>query len=257
MNKKTVLITGASSGLGYEFAKLFAKNGYDLVLIARDKKRLSEVGNEISNQYHSEVIVIDKDLSNPQAAEEIYQFLHQKNIVIDILINNAGFATHGKFIELSLENEVAEMNLNMVTLTILTKLFLTDMVKRDSGKILNVASTAAYFPGPFMAVYYASKSYVLLFSEGLSEELKGTGVTISTLCPGPTKTNFSQRANVKNTLLFKGNVMNAEDVVTIGFAGLIKGKRVIIPGFLNNLQATLAPFTPRTLLLKIAATFNR
>ncbi len=247
----TALITGATSGFGYQFAKLFAKDNYDLVLVARDKEKLQDIATHLQKENEIFVRIIAKDLSDAKSGEQIYKELSEAGIEIDILINNAGFATHGEFTEVPLDEELNEIQLNITTLTILSKLFLKDMLKRKEGKILNVASTAAFFPGPYMAVYYATKAYVLSFSESLAEETVGTGVTVTALCPGPSKTGFATRANVGNTLLFKNGVMDAETVAKIGYEGMMKGKRVVLTNLSSKLGITLTRLMPRSFLAKV------
>ena len=194
------------------------------------------------------VIILGKDLSSINAANEIYKEAQRQEITVDVLVNNAGFATHGLFSEISLEEEIGEIQVNVTSLTALTKLFLRDMVERGTGKVLNIASTAAFQPGPLMAVYYATKSFVLSFSEALSEELKGTGITVTALCPGPTRTGFSQRASIQNSILFKKSE-DPKNVAKIGYKGLMSGKRVVIPGIINVISTNLVKFIPHKILL--------
>lgn len=247
-----VLITGATSGIGLELAKLFARNNYDLVLIARNKEELVAVSQELQTLNEIFIKVIAKDLSNPNSPQEIYDELEKSGIEIDILVNNAGFATKGAFAQISLQDDLDQMQLNIVSLTLLTKLFLPAMLKQKSGRILNLASTAAFFPGPYMAVYYASKAYVLSFSEALSEEVKDTGVTITALCPGPTKTNFEKRAHVS----FKTPTMSPEAVAIIGYNGLMTGKRVVVAGKRNFIQTFGSRFVGRTFASRIIGRVN-
>ena len=250
--KKTALITGASSGIGYELTKLFARDRYNLVLVARSESKLQQIASELTEQYGIAVKVIAKDLALPSSPEEIWQELQTEAITIDVLVNNAGFATYGFFVETELQPELNMMQLNMVTLTHLTKLFLPEMLARQTGKILNIASTAAFQPGPLMAVYYATKAYVLSFSEALANELQGTGVTVATLCPGPTKSGFQAKANMENSKLVKDKqIMDAKKVASIGYQGLINNQTVIIPGLQNKLLALVVRFIPRNLLTRI------
>ncbi|WP_413306661.1 SDR family oxidoreductase [Bacillus sp. 1P10SD] len=246
--KKTALITGATSGLGYEFAKLFAKDGYNLVLVARNESTLNELKQTYSNV---EVTVIPKDLSVPGAAKEVYEEVEQNGISVDVLVNNAGFGLMGKFDELELEKQSNMIQLNITALTELTYYFLPKMKQRKSGRILNVASTAAFQPGPLMAVYFASKAYVLSFSEALVEELAGTGVTVTTLCPGATKTNFGVVASVENSKMFS-SAMSSDVVAKQGYEALMHGKRVIVTGGLNKAGVLGAKFMPRNLAAKIS-----
>jgi uncharacterized protein len=250
--RRTVLITGASSGIGYEFAKIFAKNGFDVVLVARSELKLVNTALEFQQQYGIRAIPIAKDLSELNAAVELYDLLNAQNIKVDILINNAGFGAFGPFTETSWEEEQKMMQVNITLLTKMCKLFAADMLKRRYGKILNVASTAAFQPGPLMAVYYATKAYVLSLSEALSNELQGTGVTVSCLCPGPTNTDFHRRAEMSASKLVKSNVtMDAAPVARIGYKGLMRGKRLIIPGVKNKVFVQAQRFLPRKMITAI------
>lgn len=248
---KTVLITGASGGIGYELSGIFAANGYDLILVARRKETLHEVAEQLKEQYRVTVKVVVKDLSDPKSPEELFHELHKERLHVDVLVNNAGFATYGLFKDIDLGKELEEMQLNMVTLTHLTKLFLHGMLQKKDGKILNVASTAAFQPGPLMAVYYATKAYVLSLSEALADELQGTGVTVTALCPGPTKTGFSGRADMGKSRLFRGKIMDARRVAQAGYKALMKGKTIVIPGLKNRLFVFGVRLTPRKLVTKI------
>src|SRR4051812_46462035 len=201
---KTALVTGASSGLGLEFSRLLARDGYNLVIVARDRQKLQQVADELQGQYKIQARVLVKDLSAASAGQEIYDELRGDSVAVDVLINNAGYALYGPFIETDLPTEVQMIGTNVTTLTILSKLFARDMVKRRRGRILNVASTAAFAPGPLMAVYYATKAYVLSLSEALANELQGTGVTVTALCPGPVETGFQQRAQMEASRLVAG-----------------------------------------------------
>ncbi|MBS8266375.1 SDR family NAD(P)-dependent oxidoreductase [Mesobacillus boroniphilus] len=246
---KTALITGATSGLGYEFAGLFAEDGYDLVLVARNKTKMEEIQNQYPNL---NVTVITKDLSEPDAAKEVYEEVKAAGITIDTLVNNAGFGLMGKFEELDILKQSEMIRLNITALTELTHYFLPDLKgNTHKARILNVASTAAFQPGPLMAVYYATKAYVLSLSEALAEELAGTNVTVTTLCPGATKTNFAAIANVENTKMFSG-AMSSEEVAKQGYQALMAGKRVVITGSVNKIGAYTAKFLPRSLAAKIA-----
>lgn len=245
---KTVLITGATSGLGYDFVKLFANDNYNLVLVARNTEKMQQIKKAYS---HLNVTVISKDLSSRDAAKEVYEEIKEQGIHIDVLVNNAGFGLMGKFDKLDLQEQVNMIQLNVTALTELTHYFLPLMKERNSGRILNVASTAAFQPGPLMAVYYATKAYVLSFSEALVEELSGSGVTVTTLCPGATKTNFGSVANVEGTKMFS-RAMTSDLVAKEGYAGLMAGKRVIITGSVNKLGALSAKFLPRSIAAKVA-----
>lgn len=249
---KTALITGASSGLGYEFAKLFAGDRYNLVLIARSESKLIEVADELSHKFGISVRYIIKDLSIPGSPAEILQELQQAAIQVDVLVNNAGFATYGFFSDTNLNVELQMMQLNMVTLTHLTKLLLPGMIQRHQGKILNVSSTAAFQPGPMMAVYYATKAYVLSFSEAIANELQGSGVTVTALCPGPTASGFQKRAAMEQSKLISGQqMMDAATVAQIGYAGLMKNQTIVVPGLKHKLLVFSVRFLPRNLVTQI------
>lgn len=243
--KKTVLITGATSGIGYELAKLFARDGYHLVLVARDQQALERVAGEMARGYTAGAKLIAKDLSLPLSAEEIFTEVQRNGIIVDVLVNNAGFGMLGPFAQTDLERELAMMQVHMVSLTHLTKLCLKGMLERREGKILNVASTAAFQPGPLMAVYYASKSYVLSFSEALANEARGSGVTVSVLCPGPTRTAFLHRAGMNPSQMFDRMAMDAGSVAASAYKGLARGQTVIIPGFMNRVFAFTVRIAPR------------
>jgi short-subunit dehydrogenase len=247
---RCALITGASTGIGYEFAKLFARDGSGLVVVARNGQRLAEVKAELEQQFHVPVTVVPKDLALAQAPDELFAELQRERIEVDVLVNNAGFGTHGPFAEADPASQLQMMQVNMAALTHLTRLFLPGMIARTSGRILNVASTAAFQPGPLMAVYYASKAYVLSFSEALANELRGTGVTVTALCPGPTRTNFQNRAGVGDTLLARSGVADAASVARTGYRGLMAGKTVVIPGTRNRILAFTVRWLPRSLVIR-------
>ena len=250
---KTALITGASGGIGYEFAKLLAKDRYNLVLVARSEEKLQQVKNELEAKFKISAKVITKDLSKIGAVDEIYNELEKEKIAIDILINNAGFGDFGKFTETNWKKEAEMIQLNIITLTHLTKVILKGMVERKSGNILNLASTTSFQPCPLMAVYGATKAYVLSFSEALANELKGTGVTVTALCPGPTKTNFSNKANMQNTKLFNDKKLSSsEEVAKCGYEAMKKSKTVVIHGLKNKILASSIRFAPRNLVTKIS-----
>lgn len=254
---KTALITGASTGIGRELALLFAKEGHSLVLVARNEQKLLELAGELKEKFGISVKVIPKDLSLARSPSEIFIELQEAGIFIDSLVNNAGVGGHGPFAQTDLDTELDMIQLNLVSLTHLTKLFLKEMLKRGSGKILNVASTAAFQPGPLMAIYYATKASVLSFSEALAEELRGTGVTVTCLCPGPTQTEFQERAGVGRLRLFDlTRMMTAEEVARVGYNGLMRGKRIVIPGIMNQLFVFLVRLGPRSLITRIVRSFQ-
>ncbi len=249
---KTALVTGASGGIGYELARRFAQERYNLVLVARGGGKLNEIAADFSKKYGVEVRVIAKDLSLAGAPEEIFSQLEGESVKVDVLVNNAGFTVFGKFTETSLQDELQLLQVNIVALTHLTKLFLPGMVERGWGRVLNLASTAAFQPGPLMAVYYASKAYVLFFSEAIATELEGTGVTVTALCPGPTETGFQKRGNMEDSKLVAGRkIMDARTVARAGYRALMRGQAVIIPGPRNILFAEAIRFMPRSLARRI------
>ena len=248
---KTALITGASSGIGLELAHLFAHDGYRLVLVARNRGALRELGDELQSRYSVTVRISPKDLAHPATPTELYAELQEAGIVLDVLVNNAGFGGAGAFLKTDWNHEAEMMQVNMVAVVQLTKLFLPQIRARE-GKILNVASTAAFQPGPFMSVYYASKAFVLHFSEALSEELSGTGVTVTCLCPGPVKTNFQQRAYLTGTPLANSPLLvDVREVARIGYEGMRQGKRIVIPGWKNRLLVESLRISPRSTILKV------
>ncbi|QMU30227.1 SDR family NAD(P)-dependent oxidoreductase [Adhaeribacter radiodurans] len=249
---KTALITGASGGIGYELAKEFARHQHNLVLVARSEARLNQIAKELQTTYGIQAIALAQDLSDPQAVPTIFTELQSRNIIIDYLVNNAGFGDFGFFVETDWAKEERMINLNITCLTHLTKVFAREMVKRRSGRILNVASTASFQPGPLMAVYFATKAYVLSFSEAIANELQGTGVTVTALCPGPTESGFLQAAALEGSKLFKGKKLpSSAEVAAYGYKALMSGKTVAIHGFRNWLTANSARFAPRKLVTAI------
>ncbi|MCM3005053.1 SDR family NAD(P)-dependent oxidoreductase [Priestia koreensis] len=245
MKKGTVLITGASGGIGKALATHFAKDGHSLVLVARSAEKLTEVKQNLEARYEAQVILFVKDLSNPDHIQQLHDELQEQGIIIDYLVNNAGFGLFGEFIETDTEKELNMIDLNIRSLTHLSKLLLPGMVERRSGGILNVASSAAFQPGPLMAVYYATKAYVLSLSEALENEVRGMGVIVMALCPGPTDTGFSNRADLGKSKLFQSGVMDVETVAEIGYKQFKAGKTIVIPGFKNRLMANSVKFLPR------------
>lgn len=215
-------------------------------MVARTQQSLKELSADLNQKYGTRVLILVKDLTDPRTPEEVHRELSEQKITVDVLVNNAGFGSFGKFFKTDLKKELDLLQVNVVALTHLTKLFVRDMVKVGKGKILNLASTAAFQPGPLMAVYYASKAYVLHFSEALANELKGTGVTVTTLCPGPTQTGFVSAAELEKSGLFKNlAVMDSMTVARAGYEGMKKGKTIVIPGWSNKLTAKLPRISPR------------
>jgi uncharacterized protein len=255
--KQTVLITGATGGIGYALAEIFAQNGYNLALTGRNLEKLTSIKERWEQQYNVDIKYCFKDLAVSTTPDEIYQALRAEMIDVDILVNNAGFGLLGEFSRSSLSDQLEMLQVNITALTHLTRLFLPDMIQRKRGKILNVASTAAFLPGPGMAVYYAAKAYVLSFSAALSHELRSSGITVTALCPGPTDTGFQARAGMAHADLFKRmSIMSAEEVAAIGYRGLLKGKPIVITGTLNTFGAFMTRFIPRTWLMNIVNTLH-
>lgn len=249
--KMTALVTGASGGIGAELARLFAADGHDLVLVARSRDKLAGLAEELGGRHHVNARVLAADLARPQAPREIFDELGAEGAGVDALVNNAGVGSYGLFAETDLKSELDLLQINVVALTHLTKLFLPAMIARRRGHVLNVASTAAFQPGPLMAVYYASKAYVLHFSEALSNETQGTGVTVTALCPGPTETGFVAAAGMGESKLFDASVMDARTVAVEGYHGMLGGKTVVVPGLRNRLLATSYRLAPRGLITKV------
>lgn len=251
--RRTALVTGGSGGIGLEIAKVLARNEFDLVLVARKRDALEAAAGQLEGKYAVRVHVFAADLGRPDAPQAIFDFLHNENIPIEVLVNNAGFGLAGEFADTDLRRELDMIQVNISALTHLTKLFLPAMIKRSSGRIMNVASTAAFQPGPLMAVYYATKAYVLSFSEALAEELRHSGVTVTALCPGPTRTDFAASAHVGNSRLFTAfGAADPADVAEYGYAAMTHGRRVAIPGIKNKIIAQANRFSPRTVTTKVS-----
>lgn len=252
---KTALVTGASAGLGSQFARLFAADRCDLVLVARRQDSLDALAAELVRDHGVKVHVIAEDLSRPEAAEAVVGKL--RGIEIDYLVNNAGIGISGAFAEADAGRELGMLSLNMTTLVLLTRLLLPAMLARRSGRILNVGSLAGFMPGPQMAGYYASKAFVNSFSEALSYELRSTGVTSTLLCPGATATEFASVAGVADSRLFVLGAMTAEKVARVGYRAMQRGRTRVIPGLLNKLSAFSMRLVPRPLATAIAASLHR
>jgi short-subunit dehydrogenase len=250
------LVTGASSGIGRELARLFAAD-HDLILVARREAELNALADELRSQFGKAVHVFPADLGDPAAPPKLFDAVAAKGLSVDVLVNNAGFGWTGPFVEADLGKMLNMVQVNVTALTHLTGLFLPGMRQRGRGRILNVASTAAFQPGPLMAVYYATKAYVLSFSEALFNELDGSGVAVTCLCPGPTKTEFGDVAGMQETNLFNGpNVMSVQTVATAGYQATMRGKRLVVPGLLNKLLILSGRFSPRGLVLKLVRRFQ-
>lgn len=253
--KQTALITGATSGIGYELAKVFAMHGYDLLLIARRADRLEKMKQEFAKTYNVSANYIVKDLAESAAPQEIADEIKKSGMVIDVLVNNAGVGVYGSFSHTEREKELNMIKLNINALTDLTKLLLGDMIHRRCGGIINVASTAAFQPGPKMAVYFASKAYVLSFSEALREEVRRYGIVVSCLCPGTTQTEFQKIAATDGILgsLRDDVMMDAHTVAEIAYRGFVRRKAIIIPGSKNKLLIVLQRLLPRSIVRRVVA----
>lgn len=241
----TALITGASAGLGVDFCHLMAERGYDLVMVARSQERMGSLAAAIEVKHGIRCKVIAMDLSAPGSAEDLYRRIEQQKTNVDVLINNAGFGVYGDLVNNPVKSFEEMLQLNIMTLASLTRLFLADMLKIGKGKILNVASTAAFQPGPHMAGYYASKAFVLSFSEAVSHELRGTGVSITTLCPGPTRTEFFDRAGIKQSRLKLMVMADSRTCAERGIVGMLSGSAIVIDGTKNWLIVQSLRFLPR------------
>lgn len=247
---KTALITGASNGIGYELASIHAQQGGDLVVVARTKCKLDVLKSTLEKRFGINVLAIEKDLSVPGAAEEVFDEVTSRNISVDYLVNNAGFGDISLFADSDWAKQQRMINLNVMALTQLSRLFLPGMISRKSGKILNVASTASFQPGPTMAVYFATKSYVLSFSEAINNELKEHGITVTALCPGSTESGFHSAALGEGRHIKERKLPSAREVAEFGYKSMIKGKAVAIPGIMNSIMATSVRFIPRSLVVK-------
>lgn len=251
MNIKTALITGASTGIGKELAKIHASKGGNLVIVARNEAKLNQLKTDLEKKYNIQVIVIAKDLSNLNTPQEIFSEVKQLGIEIDYLINNAGFGALGKFHELDLARQIEMINLNITSLTALTHLFLPEFIKRNNGKILNTSSTASFMPGPLQAVYFATKAYVTFFTNALSEELHNTNITVTNLMPGATESEFGAISGMDKTEIFK-NTASSYSVASDGYNGMIDGKIDVVTGLTISQKIMMAaiPFLPKKVVLK-------
>jgi short-subunit dehydrogenase len=250
--RPVALVTGASAGIGRELARRFAAGGHDLVLTARRADELRALADELSAEHGVAVRAVPADLSDPVAPRTLFDEVAAAGLAVDVLVNNAGFGMYGPFAEADPDRLLAMVQVNVAALTHLTRLFLPGMVARGRGRVLNVASTAAFQPGPLMAAYYASKAYVLSLSEALAFELRGAGVTVTCLCPGPTRTEFAAAAVVGGSRLFDSPyVMDAAPVAEAGYRAAMRGRRVVVPGLLNRLGAFATRFVPRPLLMRV------
>lgn len=254
---ETVLVTGASSGIGLELAKCFAADESNVVLVARNTAALETLAAELRRDHKIEVHIITADLARPESPQSIFDELQGRGAVVDVLVNNAGFGLHGRFADLPLGRQLEIVQVNIAALVALTRLFLPGMVERRRGGILNVGSVAGFIPGPNMAVYYASKAFVQSFSEALFEELRGTGVSVTNLCPGPTETNFTQTARMYQTRAMKVAKMSAADVAAAGHRAFRRKRCISVPGAKNRLLVQLAKIVPRAAVRKGVAHYNQ
>jgi uncharacterized protein len=253
---KTALVTGASSGIGKAFAEVLAKEGYNLVLIARREKRLKAVKKDLEEKHNVTVMVIAKDLAAHDSTEMVFSLLQKKKLTVDILINNAGFGDYGFFLDRDWGKQKQMIQLNIIALTHFTKLFAQEMVKNGSGRIVNVASIASFFPGPLMSVYYATKSFVLHFSEALANEVRESGVTVTALCPGVTESEFQVAADMKRSKVARGGFPTSMDVALFGYKAMMRGDVVAIYGWKNKMIVFLARVLPRSLTVFLLRKFQ-
>lgn len=255
--RKTALITGASSGLGLEFAKLYAREGYDLVAVARSEGKLYKLKSELEKQYGNHVWVLTQDLSQPDAADEVFNYTLEQNITIDVLVNNAGFGDFGNFWKVDAQRQTDLLQVNIIALVQLTRYFLPGMVERRHGRVLNLSSVAAFSAGPRMCLYYASKEFVRSFSEAVAEEVRGTGVTVTALCPGPTATGFEQAAQMKNSHMFSMfKPASAAAVAKAGVRAAQKGKVLRYYGWPTHAVNIAARLLPRSVCRKFMKKVN-
>jgi len=249
--RKTVLITGASSGIGKALAENFAKDGYDVVLAARSVKKMEEHASDLQKRFGVIAVALSADLESPQGAAQLHAAIKKRGLTLGALANNAGYGIFGEFKDSLLDENLSMMQLNMNAVVALTRLFLPDLLL-TKGKILNTASTASFQPGPYMAVYYATKAFVLSFSEALACELEGTGVTVTALCPGPTASGFQEKAAMHASGLVRNKKLpSSEQVAAAGYRAMRRGRRVYIYGFTNRLMALSVRFTPRTMVTRV------
>ncbi|HSR05349.1 MAG TPA: SDR family oxidoreductase [Proteiniclasticum sp.] len=246
------LITGATSGIGLEIALNFARDGINLILVARTENKLIEIKEKIESEYGIEVLILAKDLTREEAPDEIYEEVEKRGIRVDFLINNAGFGSFGRLKDTDYETEKDLVKLNVLSLLQMNKLFVPLMAARHYGYVMNVASLAAFMPGPVMANYYASKAYVLSLSEAMHEELKQDGIKVTALCPGPVRTNFQERAQLQKTDTAKSFLMEAKKVADVGYLGLFRGKAIVVPGTFEKMVPVITKLLPRCLVRKVS-----
>ena len=246
------LVTGATSGIGLEIALNFARDGINLILVARTENKLIEIREKIKSEYGIEVLILAKDLTREEAPDEIYEEVEKRGIRVDFLINNAGFGSFGRLKDTDYETEKDLVKLNVLSLLQMNKLFVPLMAARHYGYVMNVASLAAFMPGPVMANYYASKAYVLSLSEAMHEELKQDGIKVTALCPGPVRTNFQERAQLQKTDTAKSFIMEAKKVADVGYLALFRGKAIVVPGTFEKIVPVITKLLPRCFVRKVS-----
>jgi short-subunit dehydrogenase len=252
MGKERALITGGSVGIGAALAEVFAAHGHDLVLVSRNREKLEARGSDIRNKFGVDVVCIAEDLADPQGARRLHKAVADRGLEVDYLVNNAGVGLYGKFATTDLDAELKMIQLNTTSVVELTKRCLPAMIARRRGRILNVASTAAFVPGPWMSIYYATKAFLLSFSQAIDYELKPHGITVTTLCPGPTESEFKVRAGSQRSRLFETFVMDAPTVARVGYEAMMQGKAVAIPGLRNKVIAAAVRVIPRPLIAELS-----
>jgi short-subunit dehydrogenase len=256
MEKYTALITGASAGIGVDLAKRFAADGHDVVLVARRGPPLEALAGELASRHRIKATALAADLARPEAPWALVERLRGDGVAPDVVVNNAGFGVQGRFADLPFERQMNIVQVNVTALTALTRLLLPDMLRRNRGGVLNVASTAAFQPGPLMAVYYATKAYVESFTEAIAEEVRDSALRVSCLCPGPTTTEFQQVAEMTHTNLFRRRRMTSDDVARIGYEGWKRGAVVVVPGFTNRMGMLWVRLTPRATVRRVVRRLN-
>jgi uncharacterized protein len=254
--REPVLITGASTGIGLELARVFAREGHDLVISARSLAALERVQVELASRHPVAVHPVAADLAEPDGADRLVAGVRAAGVSPGILVNNAGFGLFGPFAETPLEREQQMIQVNVTALVTLTKRYVPEMLARRRGRVLNVASIAGFVPGPGMSVYYATKAFVISFSDAIAEELAGTGVTVTALCPGPTRSRFQETARLERSRIFEGHVMDAAPVAEAGYRGLLAGARVVVPGVQNKAVPLFARLAPRRLVTAVVRRRN-
>lgn len=258
MSNKTALVTGASSGIGAVLASKLAEAGHDVVLVARNVDKLTALSRELAARHGVSAVVIAADLAEPSAAQSVFEQVVSQGSTVDILVNDAGFASSGPFLDKPLAAELEMIQVNIQSLVAFSHLFARGMRERGFGRILNIASTAGFQPGPYMATYYATKAFVISFSLALAHELRGTGVSVTCHCPGATHTGFAERAGVRQTKLFqRPGVASAQEVATHAYRAMMSGKKLAVHGALNRVAAASVRVLPRPLVASVVAGLNR